>query len=75
MDLSQESDSIANPPSNRVLEMDTPLSQSNVSLKLSLIQKRCEELLAEELSELCLEDASAPAPSDTDAYNPYDRSR
>jgi len=53
--------------------MDTPLSQSNVSLKLSEIQRRCEELREEEQSELRLIDAEDSEASATDAYNPYDR--
>jgi len=56
-------------------EIDTPLSQSNVSLKLSEIQKRCEELMEQELSELCLEDAETPLALAGNSYNPYDRSR
>jgi hypothetical protein len=55
--------------------MDTPLSQSNVSLKLSEIQKRCQEFMEDELSELCLEDADIPLDSASNSYNPYDRSR
>lgn len=56
-------------------KMDTPLSQSSVSLKLSEIQKRCEELMEQEQSELCLEDAESPAVHAGNAYNPYDSSR
>ncbi len=55
--------------------METPLSQSNVSLKLSEIQKRCEELMKEELSELRLEDADLSLTEGGNAYNPYDRSQ
>ena len=39
--------------------MDKPLSDSSVSLKLALIQKRCEELMSEdsqEIEALSLED-------------------
>ena len=39
--------------------MDTPLSKSNVSLKLAEIQKRCAELMegeGDDLSELTLEE-------------------
>jgi hypothetical protein len=54
--------------------MDTPLSQSNVSLKLSEIQKRCEELMDEELNELCLEEAVGPVAPVSNSYNPYNRS-
>ena len=55
--------------------METPLSESNVSLKLSEIQKRCEELMQEEEFELSLEDAEQSAPTTGDAYNPYNHSR
>ena len=54
--------------------METPLSQSNVSLKLSEIQKRCEELMNQEFTELCLEDADSSAAEAGNSYNPYDRS-
>ncbi len=52
--------------------MDTPISQSNVSLNLSLIQKRCEELLEEEGTELSLEEPNQERPAD-DSCNPYSR--
>lgn len=55
--------------------MDTPISQSNVSLKLSLIRKRCQELMEEEHLELRLEDAESESTSAGGAYNPYNRSR
>ena len=50
---------------------EIPLSQSNVSLKLADIQKRCSELLAEsgDALELTLEE---PLPSADDS-NPYNR--
>lgn len=50
---------------------DIPLSESNVSLKLADIQKRCSQLLqgTENSLELTLEDAAVPS----DAFNPYDR--
>lgn len=50
--------------------METPLSQSNVSLKLEEIQKRCSELLDEPegLSELTLEEAILE-PDSNDPYN------
>jgi hypothetical protein len=50
---------------------DVPLSQSNVSLKLADIQRRCSELIADSdnLGSLSLEEpVSAP-----DNSNPYDR--
>lgn len=50
---------------------DIPLSESNVSLKLADIQRRCSELILDsghEL-ELALEDPSAPP----EGGNPYDR--
>lgn len=50
--------------------MDTPLSQSNVSLKLSEIQKRCEELMEEpDGLELSLEDPALPQDSTGDIYD------
>jgi predicted RNA-binding protein with PUA domain len=52
--------------------MDTPISQSSISLNLSLIQKRCEELLEEEGTELSLEDPAHERPAD-DSCNPYSR--
>ncbi|MGI9263301.1 MAG: hypothetical protein ACR2QU_00135 [Gammaproteobacteria bacterium] len=55
-------------------EMDTPLSQSSVSLKLSEIRRRCEELKDDELNGLRLVDADVPDGSGTNAYNPYDHS-
>ena len=55
--------------------MDTPISQSNVSLKLSLIRKRCEELMEEEHLELRLEDADSEPRSVGGAYNPYNHTR
>ena len=54
-------------------KMDTPLSQSNVSLKLEEIQKRCSDLLdqPDSLSELTLEDPAL----DPEASDPYNRQR
>jgi len=41
--------------------MDTPISESNVSLRLAEIQKRCSELMEEpEGLELSLEDGTQP---------------
>ncbi len=53
--------------------MDSPLSESNVSLKLSAIQKRCSELMEEPeaLTELRLEDAD----SSIDTGDPYNHLR
>ncbi len=50
---------------------DIPLSQSNVSLKLADIQKRCSELLEEsgDALELTLEEPVVQA----DDSNPYNR--
>ncbi|MDX2411922.1 MAG: hypothetical protein QNK16_06915 [Woeseiaceae bacterium] len=50
--------------------MDTPLSQSSVSLKLEQIQKRCNQLMDEPdtLSELSLEDPTVD-PRASDPYN------
>ena len=50
---------------------DVPLSQSNVSLKLADIQKRCSELLEEPVDSLGLT-LEEPALS-VDDSNPYDR--
>lgn len=55
-------------------EMDTPLSQSNVSLKLSEIRRRCEELKDEELNGLRLVDGDVSEAPAGGAYNPYDHS-
>ena len=50
---------------------NTPLSQSNVSLKLADIQKRCSQLIegADELGELSLEEPVL----EIDNNNPYDQ--
>lgn len=49
--------------------MDSPLSESSVSLRLSLIQKRCSELMEEpDELELSLEDAEL-AGNSGDPYN------
>jgi len=53
--------------------MDTPLSQSSVSLKLASIQKRCEELMEQEHNELRLEDGEFDQTPADGAYNPYNR--
>jgi len=56
----------------KVKVMDTPLSQSSVSLKLEEIQKRCNELMDEPdaLSELTLEEPVVESRSnDNDPYN------
>ena len=50
---------------------EIPLSESNVSLKLADIQKRCSELLAESGEELGLS-LEEPMPAADDA-NPYSR--
>ena len=52
--------------------MDTPLSQTNISLRLSLIRKQCEKLMQEEQTELTLEDPTEPARAISDSFNPYD---
>lgn len=53
--------------------MDTPLSESSVTLKLELIQRRCQELSDEPegLLELALEDAVA----EPEANDPYNRNK
>ncbi len=50
---------------------DIPLSQTNVSLRLAYIQKRCSQLLDEpgELTGLSLEEPTV----EPDKNNPYDR--
>jgi len=50
---------------------DTPLSQSNVSLKLADIQKRCSQLIEDQdgLGSLSLEEPVA----EIDNSNPYNR--
>ena len=55
---------------------DVPLSESNVTLKLADIQKRCSALMAEpDALELSLEEPAAPkAAADEKCYDPYDRS-
>lgn len=52
--------------------IDTPLSQTNISLSLSLIQKQCEELLNLDETELSLEDEEELTASGRYACNPYD---
>jgi len=51
--------------------MDTPLSESSVSLKLSQIQKRCEELMGQDQIDLRLEDGEFEQTPADGAYNPY----
>ena len=52
--------------------METPLSQSSVSLKLEMIQKRCNELMDEpDALELTLEEPLAANPRSNDPYNRY----
>tara|TARA_R110002096_G_scaffold161007_3_gene327381 strand:- start:28710 stop:28895 length:186 start_codon:yes stop_codon:yes gene_type:complete len=50
---------------------EVPLSESNISLKLADIQKRCSQLLSDpdELAGLSLEEPT----SEPDDNNPYDR--
>ena len=52
-------------------DMETPLSQSSVSLKLVEIQKRCNKLMDEPdaLLELTLEEPAVDAPRSNDPYN------
>ena len=53
-------------------DFDTPLSETSVSLKLELIQKRCSELMEDpdSMLELALEE---PAAADSGAGDPYNR--
>ena len=50
---------------------DIPLSQSNVSLRLADIQRRCSQLLddPDELGGLTLEDEPKPVVDDSNPYN------
>jgi hypothetical protein len=52
-------------------DLETPLSQSSVSLKLEMIQKRCNELMDEPdaLLELTLEEPVAANAGSNDPYN------
>jgi len=51
-------------------DMETPLSQSSVSLKLELIQRRCSELMDEpDTLELTLEEPALEDPGAGDPYN------
>ena len=53
-------------------DMDTPLSETSVSLKLELIQRRCSELLDEPDSlELTLEEPIAEDPQANDLFDLY----
>jgi len=51
--------------------METPLSQSSVSMKLELIQKRCSELMDEPdaMLELAIDEPAAEDPHASDPYN------
>lgn len=51
--------------------METPLSESSVSLKLELIQRRCSELMDEpdEMLELAIDEPAAEEPRANDPYN------
>ncbi len=72
MDLSQSGDRTRrNGDQATKTIMDTPLSRSYVTLKLSEIQKRCEELMEEPegLTELRLEEPETAA----DGGDPYNR--
>lgn len=52
----------------KVTRMDTPLSESYVTLKLCEIQERFVELMQQEFSDLQLEDPEVNAPG-CDPYN------
>jgi hypothetical protein len=54
---------------------DTPLSQTNISLSLSLIQKQCQKLLKEGEAELSLEDSEELDASGRYSCNPYDQAK
>lgn len=51
---------------------DVPLSQSNVTMKLADIQRRCSQLMEEDEEELGLTLEDPPAEKADDS-NPYDR--
>ena len=53
-------------------DFDVPLSQSSVSLKLEMIQRRCRELMDEQDAELELS-LDEPAPAGGDSGDPYNR--
>lgn len=53
-------------------DKDEPLSTSSVSLQLSLIQKRCSELLDDDQLGLALDDTPR-GDTQEDSFNPYDR--
>ena len=56
--MSQDSDKLhSRDTMNRKHSTDTPLSQTNISLSLSLIQKQCVKLLKDGEAELSLEDS------------------
>ena len=59
---------------DRKRSTDTPLSQTNVSLSLSLIQKQCEDLLKLDDTDLSLVDQDELAAAVSDSCNPYDHS-
>lgn len=52
---------------------EVPLSESNVSLKLAEIQRRCSELLNDSGEPLGLSLVDEEAPVERDSGNPYDR--
>jgi len=55
--------------------MDTSLSESSVSLQLTNIRKRCEELMKEGENELQLEGSRIQLSEEPeDVFNPYNRS-
>lgn len=54
---------------NDVAKNEVPLSESSVSLNLSLIQERCSELMIQDGLDLSLEDGSCSVERD----NPYNR--
>lgn len=53
--------------------MDTTTTQSYVSLTLDEIQKRFQELMAEDQTGFSLEEPEPVSGKVTDCYNPYDR--
>jgi len=57
--------------------MDSRASQTSVSLSLSLIKKRCQDLLdtQDNLEELKLEDDTQPAADDDNDGDPYNQQK
>ena len=55
------------------MSMDTSRTNSYVSLSITEIRKRFEELQDDDLAGLSLEDAESTSPQPPDGYDPYSR--